>query len=229
MSEYKQHILLCEDDINLASVTMEYLRSEGFAVDHATNGVEGQEFIRQQSYDLCLLDTVMPQKDGITLLKELRESGKTLPVIMVLDHDEKEDIIQAYQVGADDYVVKPFSMDILICKIRAILRRIQVAEDSQETIFQVGNVTFDSVRQLLGGKRLSTRENDLLLMLCRKSNHLVERSHILKSLWQVDNYFSSRSLAVYINHLRHSMSHVKGARIIAVHGKGYKLVLDPEK
>lgn len=229
MKEYKQHILLCEDDVNLASVTIEYLRSEGFEVDYATDGAEGLEYLLNKNYDLCLFDTLMPQKDGFTLLKELRESGKTIPAIMILERNEKEDIILAYQSGCDDYMTKPFSVDILICKIRAILRRIQTAEDNQETTFQIGDVTFDSVRQMFGTQRLSSRENDLLLMLCRKSNKVVERSQILKALWQVDNYFAARSLAVYINHLRHIMSDVKGARIIAVHGKGYKLVTDPDK
>jgi len=226
MNDYKQHILLCEDDANLASVTVEYLRSEGFEVDHAMNGEEGLEYLQITNYDLCLLDVMMPNKDGITMLRELRASGKTLPVIIVSERGEKEDIILGFQTGCDDYVVKPFSMDILICKIRAILRRMQWNEDTQQTIFQVGDTTFDAVRQILGDRHLSTRENDLLLMLCRKSNHLVERSQILKALWQVDNYFSARSLAVYVNHLRHNMSDIKGARIIAVHGKGYKLVND---
>jgi len=229
MSTYIQHILLCEDDANLASVIMEYLRADGFEIDHAANGEEGLEYLLSKSYDLCLLDVMMPKKDGITMLKELRESGKTLPVIIVSERGEKEDILLGYHTGCDDYVVKPFSMDILICKIRAILHRMQMTQESQESIFQVGNVTFDSIRQTLGEHHLSTRENDLMLMLCRRSNYLVERSQILKSLWQADNYFSSRSLAVYVNHLRHIMANIQGARIIAVHGKGYKLVIDPKK
>jgi len=228
MVGYKQHILLCEDDANLASVIVEYLRAEGFDVDHATDGMQGWDFIQSKNYDLCLMDVMMPKKDGLTLLKDLRESGHTLPIIIVSERSSKEDILSGYENGCDDYVIKPFSMDILICKIRAMLRRMQMTEDNQETVFQVGNVTFDSARQMLGNKQLSTRENDLLLMLCRKTNHLVERSQILKALWQNDNYFSARSLAVYINHLRKQMSEVKNARILAVHGKGYKLVVDPQ-
>jgi len=228
MVGYKQHILLCEDDANLASVIVEYLCAEGFEVDHATDGMQGWDFIQSKNYDLCLMDVMMPKKDGLTLLKDLRESGHTLPIIIVSERSSKEDILSGYENGCDDYVIKPFSMDILICKIRAMLRRMQMTEDNQETVFQVGNVTFDSARQMLGNKQLSTRENDLLLMLCRKTNHLVERSQILKALWQNDNYFSARSLAVYINHLRKQMSEVKNARILAVHGKGYKLVVDPQ-
>jgi len=219
-----KNILLCEDDANLASVITEYLRANQFAVDIATNGQEGQEAVLAKNYDLCIASVAMPEKNGLEMVQELRESGKYLPVILVSDRDDKDSIIAGYQAGCDDYITKPFSMDILICKINAFLRRMELDEDNQQTIFQLGNVTFDSVRQLLGDKRLSSRENDLLLMLCRKMNKVVERSQILKALWQTDNYFSARSLAVYINHLRHAMSDIKGARIIAVHGKGYKIV-----
>jgi len=220
------NILLCEDDMNLSSVLIEYLRANQFAVGHATNGQEGLEAVLTKTYDLCLLDSSLPQKDGISMLQEMRASGINLPVIILSDRGEKEDIIAGYKAGCDDYVTKPFSMDILICKIKAILRRSQMEDANQETLFTIGNVTYDAARQTIGKKRLSTRENDLLLMLCRKSNQLVERSVILKALWQSDNYFSSRSLAVYVNHLRHLMSDIKGARIVAVHGKGYKLIID---
>jgi len=229
MSESKLHILLCEDDVNLASVIIEYFRAEKLEVDHARDGEESVEYILSKSYDICLLDTRMPKKDSITLLRDLRTGGNTLPVILMFEQENKEDIIQGYQAGCDDYVVKPFSMDVLICKICAIIRRLETAQESQECIFEIGNTKFDSIRQTLGNQHLSTRENDLLLMLARKTNQLVERSQILKTLWQNDNYFSARSLAVYINHLRHIMSEVKGARIIAVHGKGYKLVIDSKK
>lgn len=221
-----KNILLCEDDANLASVIIEYLRANDFSVDYATNGQEGLEAALNKTYDLCISDISMPQKDGLSMTAELRESGRQLPIILVSERGEKEDIIAGYKAGCDDYVTKPFSMDILICKIKAFLRRSQIDDNNLETIFTIGDTTFDSVRQLLGDKRLSSRENDLLLMLCRKQNSVVERSQILKALWQADNYFASRSLAVYINHLRHLMNDIKGVRIIAVHGKGYKLVSD---
>jgi len=226
MNDYKQHILLCEEDTNLAAVVAEYLRSEGFIVDQAANGNEGWELIQSAGYDLCITDAAMPEKDGISLLHDLRAGGIKLPVILVWEREDKDDILEGYHQGGDDYVTKPYSMDILICKIHAILRRLQQADDNQDSVFQIGEVTFDSDRQLLGDQRLSTRENDLLLMLCRKPNHLVERGHILKALWQVDNYFSTRSLAVYINHLRHKLHDIPNAKIIAVHGKGYKLLID---
>jgi len=226
MNTLSKNILLCEDDANLASVIIEYLRANNFLVDHATNGQEGLEAARKKTYDLCISDVSMPEKDGLSMTSELRETGHQLPIILVSERGDKDDIIAGYQAGCDDYLIKPFSMDILICKIQAFLRRAMIEENNSESFFQVGNTTFDSVRQLLGEKRLSSRENDLLLMLCRKQNNLVERSQILKTLWQTDNYFSARSLAVYINHLRHLLSDVKGARIIAVHGKGYKLISD---
>jgi len=217
-------ILLCEDDVNLASVVIEYLRAHDFSVDHATDGNEGLEALYGKNYDLCILDTSVPEQDALSMIQQLRDSGKQLPIILISDRGDKDDIIAGYQAGCDDYVLKPFSMDILICKIQAFLRRAQLEDENQETIFKVGNVTFDAVKQTLGKNHLSTRENDLLLMLCRKMNKVVDRSQILKTLWQADNYFSARSLAVYINHLRHILSNVKNVRIIAVHGKGYKLV-----
>jgi len=226
MNTKLQNILLCEDDANLASVLIEYLRANQFAVDYATNGQEGLEALLNKNYDLCISDVSMPKKDGISLVREIRESGKHLPFILLFDREDKDEIIAGYTAGCDDYMLKPFSVDILICKIQAFLRRTLFEENDQETIFQIGGTTFDSVRQVLGDKRLSSRENDLLLMLCRKQNSLVERSQILKALWQTDNYFSSRSLAVYINHLRHLFSGHKDVRIIAVHGKGYKLITD---
>jgi len=226
MNTNLKSILLCEDDVNLASVVIEYLRAHDFSVDHATDGNEGLEALYGKNYDLCILDTSVPEQDALGMVQQLRNSGKQLPVILISDRSDKDDIIAGYKAGGDDYVLKPFSMDILICKIQAFLRRTQLEDENQETVFHVGNVTFDAVKQTFGKTRLSTRENDLMLMLCRKANKQVDRSQILKVLWQADNYFTARSLAVYINHLRNIMSDVKGARIIAVHGKGYKLVID---
>jgi len=229
MNTTPKSILLCEDNLSLASVLVDYLRANEFTVDHAISGTEAMEVLYTNNYDLCLLDISMPDKDGLSIMQDLRDSGKQLPVILLSERDNKEDIIAGYKAGCDDYVLKPFSVDVLICKIQALLRRAYADEDNQDTLFQLGDVTFDAVRQTLGTQKLSTKENDVLLMLCRKMNKVVERSLILKTLWQGDTYFSARSLAVYINHLRHIMSNVKGARIITVQGKGYKIVTEIEE
>jgi len=226
MNNVKTNLLLCEDDVNLAIVMSDYLREHEYMVTHVTNGQEGLEAALTNKYDICLMDVLMPQKTGLEVLREIRESGITMPVIIVSQLGSKEDIIAGYQAGCDGYVVKPASMDILTYQIEAILKRIKMEEENQETVFQLGNVTFDAVKQRVGDERLSGRENELLLMLCRKRNQIVERTLILKSLWQVDNYFASRSLSVYINHLRHILSNVPEVRIVAVHGKGYKLIID---
>ncbi|MCQ2342243.1 MAG: response regulator transcription factor [Paludibacteraceae bacterium] len=219
-----RNILLCEADRNLSMVVSEFLQSHACIVDCAYDGEEGLNKALHNAYDLCLVDVQLPQKNGLTLVRELRESGKEMPVIMVSDFGEKEDILEGYAAGCDDYLGKPYSMDVILCKINAMLRRMQVIEENRETRFRLGTLTFDSERQYIGAVRLSGRENDLLLMLCRKNGHLVERSHILKALWKKDDYFSSRSLSVYINHLRKHLSADPNVKILAVHSKGYKLV-----
>ncbi len=225
MKKGQVSILLCEDDITIAALLTEALRDCGYAVHHAINGKEGLHEVLNSTYDLCLLDIMMPEMTGLELLAQMRESGKQIPVIIVSQRSDREDIISGYKAGCDDYVTKPFSMDILLCKIEALLRRTAIAEESHQTYFRLGQSEFDSVRQTLNGEPLSGKENGLLLMLCRKSNQIVERSHILRTLWGEDNYFSSRSLSVYINHLRNRINSAD-ARIMAIHGKGYKLVIN---
>lgn len=226
MTTAKKYILLCEDDINLSTMLTEYLSDKGYTVHTTRDGEEGQNMLLAGSYDLCLTEISLDTMNGLQMVKEVRDNEKTLPIIIVSDKADKEDIIAGYKAGCDDYVIKPFSMEVLLCKIEAWLRRAGIEEENKETIFQLGDVTFDAGRQYLGDKRLSGRENDLLLMLCRRPNQVVERSRILKQLWNQDNYFASRSLAVYVNHLRHYLTPETQARIVAVHGKGYKIILN---
>lgn len=226
MIQLSTSILLCEDDPNLSTIIVEYLRELGYTVDKASDGKTGLEALLQGSYDLCISDVSMPEMTGVEMVKELRESGKEIPVILVSEQTDKESIKAGYQAGCNEYVTKPFSMDILAYKIQAWLRHMRQSANNTETLFQLGTLTFDAERQTLNGISMSSRECDLLLMLCRKQGQMVERSHILKTLWGTDNYFTSRSLSVYINHLRHYLSADKHIRIIVVHGKGYKIVID---
>lgn len=218
-------ILLIEDDINLNSVLADYLRNCGYAVETAADGQEGWEMISSRHYDIVLTDIVMPNKTGFELLKLVRDCNNQVPVIVLSAKSDKEDILRAYRLGCDDYMTKPFSMDILISKIEAVLRRYRAGRKDDVVEFDLGDVHFDGVRQTLGSKHLSSRENELLLMLCQNMNTLVERSRLLMSLWGSDTYFSSRSLSVYINHLRNYFGEESPVRIMSVHGKGYKLVL----
>jgi len=219
------HILLIEDDINLNAVLCDYLRSKGYIVDSALDGHEGWELLLKKHFDLVLTDIMMPRMNGWQLLKTLRESSHQVPVIIISAKTDREDILRGYDLGCDDYVTKPYSMDILICKIEAVLRRYRSGDKTHEMEFDLDGVRFDAIRQTLGEQHLSSRENELLLMLCQNKDKMVERSRILMSLWGSDTYFNSRSLSVYINHLRNYLGKDRSVKILSVHGKGYKLVI----
>jgi DNA-binding response OmpR family regulator len=220
----KNHILLVEDDLNLSTVLADYLQSKEYQVTTAANGQEAWELLSHKHFDILLTDISMPKKNGWQLMKSVRESGMLIPIIVLSAKTDREDIILGYQLGCDDYLTKPFSMDILICKIEAILRRYRMASQTDEMEFDLNGLHFDAVRQTLGDKRLSSRENELLLMLCQNMDKTVERSRILMTLWGSDTYFNSRSLSVYVNHLRNYIGKDNVVKILSVHGKGYKLV-----
>ncbi len=218
------NILLVEDDINLSTVLADYLRSKNFIVEQAANGAEAWDLILIKDYDLIISDIMMPKMNGYELLKLIRQKHDRLPILILSAKTDRDDIIRAYELGCDDYVTKPFSMDILICKIQAIIRRSRKYIESNLLEWKLGNLSYDSVRQQLGDQHLSTRENELLKMLCQNMNNLVDRNRILMSIWGEDTYFNARSLSVYINHLRNYLGNDNPMRIMSVHGKGYKLV-----
>jgi DNA-binding response OmpR family regulator len=218
------NILLVEDDINLSTVLADYLRSKNFIVEQAANGAEAWDLILIKDYDLIISDIMMPKMNGYELLKLIRQKHDRLPILILSAKTDRDDIIRAYELGCDDYMTKPFSMDILICKIQAIIRRSRKYIESNLLEWQLGNLSYDSVRQQLGDQHLSTRENELLKMLCQNMNNLVDRNRILMSIWGEDTYFNARSLSVYINHLRNYLGNDNPMRIMSVHGKGYKLI-----
>ena len=217
-------LLLCEDDAALGSLLAEFLRRLNFEVDLFANGEDAWAGFRQRHYDLCLLDINMPQRNGFELLEAIRQAGSEVPVVFLTERKATEDIVHAYNLGCDDYLIKPCPMDVLLCKIRAIMRRCQLGRISTETEFELGNgIRFDSVRQTLGDEHLPARESDLLLILCRNANQTVDRNLILRQLWKQESYFASRSLSVYVNHLRKHLTPTT-TRIIGIHSKGYKLI-----
>lgn len=218
------HILLAEDDVNLSTVLADYLRSRDFQVTTAADGQEAWETLSKKHFDVLLTNISMPKMNGWQLIKAVRDSNQQLPIIIISAKTDREDIIRGYQLGCDDYLTKPFSMDILICKIEAILRRYHMGNQTDEMEFDLSGLHFDAVRQTLGDRRLSSRENELLLMLCQNMDKTVERSRILMTLWGSDTYFNSRSLSVYVNHLRNYIGKDNLIKILSVHGKGYKLV-----
>lgn len=218
------HILLAEDDVNLSTVLADYLRSRDFQVTTAADGQEAWETLSKKHFDVLLTNISMPKMNGWQLIKAVRDSNQQLPIIIISAKTDREDIIRGYQLGCDDYLTKPFSMDILICKIEAILRRYRMGNQTNEMEFDLSGLHFDAVRQTLGDRQLSSRENELLLMLCQNMDKTVERSRILMTLWGSDTYFNSRSLSVYVNHLRNYIGKDNLIKILSVHGKGYKLV-----
>lgn len=223
MKATKTHILLCDDDVNLTSVLAEFLRDRGYEVITARDGNDGLSKLGAGQCDICVVDSKMPKHDGFEFLENMRKTHVALPVIMVFEHGVQENILKAYELGCDDYVLKPMSVELLICKIEAILRRFRPTSASKEMQFDLGGKFFDGIHQTLNGEHLSARENDLLLMLAQNLNMMVDRHLILRTLWQTDNQFAARSLSVYANRLRHLLAGT-GYHLMSVRGRGYKLV-----
>ncbi len=229
--EKKTRLLLCEDDHNLGVLLAQYLRAKDFEVEHCTDGVQGWEAYRKGKFDLLLLDVMMPDKDGFTLAREIREKDEQTPIIFLTAKNLRPDVAKGFDSGADDYITKPFSMEELLLRIQAVLRRAwgQAPAQERRTDFTLGKYTFDARRQLLtgpGGERnLTTKENELLHLLCEHGNQLLERPVALKRVWGESNYFNGRSMDVYIAKLRKYLADDPDVIVANVHGKGFRLVV----
>ncbi len=230
MNEIKNRILLAEDDENLGSLLQEYLQAKNYEADWATNGEKAFRYFEQFHYDLCLLDVMMPIKDGFTLASEIRVMNREIPIVFLTAKSMKEDVLEGFSLGADDYLTKPFSMEELLFRIEAILRRTKGARSGETNVWKMGSFTFDANKQLLMGtgteQKLTTKESELLILLCNNINQVLERNFTLKAIWIDDNYFNARSMDVYITKLRKYLKADPHVQIINVHGKGYKLVVD---
>lgn len=224
--EYK--ILLTEDDENLGMLLREYLVAKGYGTDLLPDGEAGYEAFMSKKYDVCIFDVMMPKKDGFTLAKEIRMVNTEVPIIFLTAKSMKEDIFQGFKIGADDYLTKPFSMEELLFRIEAILRRTKGTLASQD-VFQIGKYKFDTQKQQLSDAdhvvKLTTKESELLKLLCNNANKVLERNFALKTIWVDDNYFNARSMDVYITKLRKHLKDDASVEILNVHGKGYKLVM----
>lgn len=216
-------ILVIDGDISLATILSDYLNSKSYRSLHIPTGKEALDLLKNNHFDLILMDIEGLGMNGYDLLREIRHRNRLLPIIILTKRNDRENQIRAFQLGCDDYQCKPFTMDILICRIEAILRRVHQREENKQRIFQIGNAIFDSIRQTFDGKHMSSRQSELLLLLCRNQNEIVDKHHILTALWKEDNAFTARSLGVYINHLRKFLTPV-GYSIIAIRRKGYKLI-----
>lgn len=224
----KQKILLCEDDENLGMLLREYLQAKGYETCLCPDGEAGYDAFLREKFNLCVLDVMMPKKDGFTLAREIRETNKDLPIIFLTARTLKDDILEGFKIGADDYLTKPFSMEELTFRIEAVLRRTRNSRSREQTTYQLGSFVFDTVKQTLTSptlsRKLTTKESELLALLCAHSNEMLQREYALKSIWVDDNYFNARSMDVYITKLRKILKEDPAVEIINIHGKGYKLV-----
>jgi len=224
----KQHILLVEDDINFGNLLRDTLTFNGYEVTLERDGVQGLRAFKQGSYDLCIFDIMMPKKDGLTLATEVKEIDNGQPLIFLTAKGQKEDIIAGYSAGADDYLVKPFDTDVLLYKIQAIIGRKSAEIEEEPDELTIGNFTFfPKIRQLdYQGEvvRLSPKESDLLKMMIAHRNQLLPRSKALLKIWKEDNYFTGRSMDVYVAKLRKYLRPDGRLRIENVHGEGFRLV-----
>lgn len=222
-------ILLAEDDANFGTIFKGYLINKGFPTTLCPNGEEALKTFKEQEFDLCLLDVMMPVMDGYTLAKEIKKVNKTIPIIFLTAKNQQENIIEGFEAGADDYITKPFSMDELLVRISTVYHRYELAK-IQPSTYQIGSFTFDSPRHSLirdgKTKKLTSKESDLLLLLCENLNNTLERSAALKTIWEEDTYFNARSMDVYITKLRKYFSVDPNVQLLNVHGIGFKLVVN---
>ncbi|MDD2283924.1 MAG: response regulator transcription factor [Paludibacter sp.] len=228
MNDEKVKILLCEDDENLGMLLREYLQTKGYDADLQPDGEAGYKAFTRGKYDLCVLDVMMPKKDGFALAADIRSINTDVPIIFLTAKSMKEDILQGFKLGADDYLSKPFSMEELLSRIESILRRVRGKKVKDVVVFNLGAFVFDAQKQTLSfdgeTRKLTTKESELLRLLASNANNILERNYALKSIWEDDNYFNARSMDVYITKLRKLLKDDPNVAIINIHGKGYKLI-----
>jgi DNA-binding response regulator rprY len=234
MNKEKINLLLVEDDTNFGAVLKDFLTFNDYEVVHAVDGEDGWKKFNAGKFDLCILDVMMPKKDGFTLAKEIREVNKQVPIIFLTAKSMKADVLRGYQVGADDYLNKPFDSEVLLYKIKAITERgaAETAENDEnsQTEFRIGTFAFDSkLRSLSNGNeeyKLSPKENALLKLLCLHMGDLMPRELALVRIWKDDNYFTARSMDVYIVKLRKYLKSDPKVSISNIHGEGFRLVVE---
>jgi DNA-binding response OmpR family regulator len=225
----KTRILLYEDDENLGMLLREYLQAKGYNVTLAPDGEAGFQHFSSEKFDLCILDVMMPKKDGFTLAQDIRKVNAVIPIVFLTAKSLKEDVLEGFRIGADDYINKPFSMEEMLLRIEAIMRRISGKKNKNGSEFQIGSMIFDAQKQTLTSDesvaKLTTKECELLSLLVQNANSILERNYALKTIWVEDNYFNARSMDVYITKLRKLLKNDPNVEIINIHGKGYKLII----
>lgn len=224
----KINMLLVEDDKNLGVILKKYLEAKDIAVTLFTNGEDALNAFKEGDFNFCILDVMMPLMDGFTLSQEIKKLDKRIPIIFLTAKTTQQDIIHGFKLGADDYITKPFSMDELLMRIHAVFNRTCV-DSTTPTTFKLGNFVFDAPRHVLKrneeSRKLTSKEADLLLLLCENMNETLERSVALRKVWCEDSYFNARSMDVYVTKLRKYFKDEPKVELVNVHGVGFKLVV----
>jgi two-component system OmpR family response regulator len=222
-------ILLVEDEKTFGSVLRDYLSLNDLEITWCEDGISGYETFVKEEFDLCIVDVMMPKKDGFTLVEEIRQKNKKVPVIFLTAKSLKQDVLKGYKIGADDYITKPFDTEVLLLKIKAILNRKEIEKPgNNETKFELGKLFFDfSLRKISGPQeyeiKLSPKESELLLLLCRHKDLVLPKEKALRQIWKEDNYFTGRSMDVYIVKLRKYLAADERIEISNLHSQGYVL------
>ena len=224
----KANILYVEDDESLGFVTRDNLELNGYAITHCTDGIQAVAVAKDQQFDLCLLDVMLPEMDGFTVAREIRKRDTHIPILFLTAKSLKEDRIQGLRLGADDYITKPFSIEELVLKIEVFLRRSQTNGRAVSPVLQIGNFELDYSNLTLSNqedsRKLTQRETDLLKLLIEYKNQVLQRGIILEKLWGENDYFLGRSLDVFISRLRKYLKTDPSLRIENIHGVGFRLV-----
>lgn len=232
MAESKARILYAEDDVYLSFVTRDSLEQRGFAVSLCRNGKEALKSFEDEKFDICILDVMMPEMDGFSLARKIREKDEHIPILFLSAKSMKEDRIEGLMTGGDDYITKPFSIEELVLKIEVFLKRNKVSEkpDKGNSILHIGGYILDPVNMLLtyGGEpvRLTSRETDLLRYFALNQNKVLKKEEILNEVWDSDSYFNSRSLDVFISRLRKYLNKDTSIKINNIHGIGFIIIVE---
>lgn len=231
MESSKAKVLLAEDDENLGVLLKEYLKVKGYNTELYADGEAAFKGFRDGgTFDICILDVMMPLKDGFTLAKEIRQMDSTVPIIFLTAKSMKEDVVEGFASGADDYMTKPFNIEELILRVEAVLRRVGTGDSVSQNIYQIGQYTFNATKQTLthtatgSEQKMTSKESELLRYLCVNRNGVLDRNFALRTIWNDDSYFNARSMDVYITKLRKFMKDDPSIEIINVRGKGFKLI-----
>ena len=225
----QKSILLAEDDDNLGQLLQTFLKAKGYQVELARNGKHAYEKYTDGHFDFCIFDVMMPEMDGFTLAKEVRLIDPKIPILFLTAKAMKEDKLEGFESGADDYMTKPFTMEELLARIEAILRRTGGADNEESEMQQIGTIQYEPVSRILHlkeeNKKLTTKEGQLLHLLCKNRNEVLDRQAALRAIWGDDNYFNGRSMDVYIAKLRKLLKEDERIEILNIHGKGFKLIV----